>query len=113
MQTIGERAKSYVKDCELQGMEASRAEFDYIAGAKEERILLTEWKNGREVSPEVGERVLCKTNGGDVFIGFKRTDGRWSLVGTALIGEDRYISWRPIHECELPKYYGDDDGRAE
>jgi hypothetical protein len=113
MQTIEERAKSYVKDCELQGMEASRAEFDYIVGAKEEHLLLTEWKNGREVSPEVGERVLCKTNGGDVFIGFKRTDGRWSLVGTALIGEDRYISWRPIHECKLPKYYGDDDGRAE
>lgn len=43
MQTIGQRAKSYVKDCELQGMEASRAEFDYIVGAKEERILFAEW----------------------------------------------------------------------
>lgn len=114
METIAQRAKSYVKDCELQGMEASRAEFDYIAGAKEEHILLTEWKNGRELSPEVGEKVLCKTTCGEVYIGCKRADGRWSLVGTGLIGEDRYISWRPIHEFELTKkFYGDDDGRAE
>lgn len=42
MQTIEERAKSYVKECELQGKEARKAEFDYIVGAKEERILLTE-----------------------------------------------------------------------
>lgn len=113
MQTIEERAKSYAEGCELQGKEARKAEFDYIAGAKEEHILLTEWRNGQEVSPEVGKRVLCKTKsfGGEVYIGCKRADGYWSLVGTGLIGEDRYISWRPIHECELPKYYGD-DGRA-
>jgi hypothetical protein len=42
MQTIEERAKSYVEGCELQGKEARKAEFDYIAGAKEERILLCE-----------------------------------------------------------------------
>lgn len=42
METIKERAKSYVKGCELQGLEARKAEVDYIAGAKEERILLTE-----------------------------------------------------------------------
>lgn len=42
MQTIAERAKSYVEGCELQGKEARRAEFDYIAGAKEERILVCE-----------------------------------------------------------------------
>ena len=42
MQTIAERAKSYIEGCELQGKEARKAEFDYIAGAKEERILLTE-----------------------------------------------------------------------
>ena len=111
MQTIEERAKSYAKQC--RAIVPEICAFDYTSGAKEEHILLTEWKNGRDVSPEVGERVLCKTSGGDVFIGFKRADGRWSLVGTGLIGEDRYISWRPIHECKLPKYYGDDDGRAE
>ena len=109
MESIEERAKSYDEVCELQGKEARKAEFGYIAGAKEEHLLLTEWRNGREISPEVGQRVLCKTTGGEVFIGCKRTDGRWSLVGTGLVGEDRYISWRPIHECELPKYYGDDD----
>lgn len=43
MQTIEERAKSYVEGCELQGKEARKAEFDYIAGAKEERILVVEW----------------------------------------------------------------------
>ena len=42
MESIEQRAKSYVEGCELQGKEARRAEFDYIAGAKEERILLTE-----------------------------------------------------------------------
>ena len=42
MQTIEERAKAYVEECELQGKEARKAEFDYIAGAKEERILLIE-----------------------------------------------------------------------
>jgi hypothetical protein len=42
MESIEERAKSYVEGCELQGKEARKAEFDYIAGAKEERILLTE-----------------------------------------------------------------------
>lgn len=43
MQTIEERAKSYVEGCELQGKEARKAEFDYIAGAKEERTLVVEW----------------------------------------------------------------------
>ena len=42
MESIAERAKSYVEGCELQGKEARKAEFDYIAGAKEERILLIE-----------------------------------------------------------------------
>lgn len=43
MESIEERAKSYVEGCELQGKEARRAEFDYITGAKEERILVVEW----------------------------------------------------------------------
>ena len=43
MESIEERAKSYVEGCELQGKEARKAEFDYIAGAREERILVAEW----------------------------------------------------------------------
>jgi hypothetical protein len=43
MESIEQRAKSYVEGCELQGKEARKAEFDYIAGAKEERILVVEW----------------------------------------------------------------------
>ena len=116
MQTIEQRAKSYVEGCELQGKEARRAEFDYTAGAKEEHLLLTEWRNGKDMSPEVGKRVLCKTNGGEVFIGFRRADGRWSLVGSGLIGDDAYICWRPIHQGNIRLenlYYGDDAGRPE
>lgn len=75
MQTIEERAKSYVEGCELQGKEARKAEFDYIAGAKEERILVTEW---------------LEKNVPQVVARFKTDFG-----------------------IELPKYYGDDDGRAE
>ena len=43
MESIEERAKSYIEGCELQGKEARRAEFDYTAGAREERILFVEW----------------------------------------------------------------------
>lgn len=75
MESIEQRAKSYVEGCELQGKEARKAEFDYIAGAKEERILVVEWLE-RNV-PQVVAR-------------FKADFG-----------------------IELPKYYGDDDGRAE
>ena len=75
MQTIAERAKSYVKGCELQGKEARKAEFDYTAGAKEERILVSEW---------------LERNAPQVVARFKADFG-----------------------IELPKYYGDDDGRAE
>jgi hypothetical protein len=75
MQTIEERAKSYVKGCELQGKEARKAEFDYIVGAKEERLLVTEW---------------LEKNVPQVVARFKADFG-----------------------IELPKYYGDDDSRAE
>ena len=54
METIAQRAKSYVKDCELQGKEAKIAEFDYIVGAKEERILFVEWLEKNE--PQVAEK---------------------------------------------------------
>ena len=43
MESIEQRAKSYIEGCELQGEEARKAEFDYIAGAKEERLLVVEW----------------------------------------------------------------------
>jgi hypothetical protein len=75
MESIEERAKSYVEGCELQGKEARRAEFDYIAGAKEERILVVEW---------------LEKNVPQVVVRFKADFG-----------------------IESPKYYGDDDSRAE
>ena len=75
MESIEERARSYSIGCELQGKEARKVEFDYIAGAKEERILVSEWLERN--APHVAAR-------------FKADFG-----------------------IELPKYYGDDDGRAE
>ena len=75
MESIVERAKSYVKGCELQGKDARKAEFDYITGAKEERLLVVEW---------------LERNVPQVVAIFKADFG-----------------------IELPKYYGDDDSRAE
>ena len=60
MESIAERAKSYVEGCELQGKEARKAEFDYIAGAKEERILCVEWLE-RNV-PQVVARFKAEFN---------------------------------------------------
>lgn len=75
MQSLEERAKSYTRDCRLVGIEAVRAELDYIAGAMEERILACEW---------------LEKNAPQIVVRFK-TD----------------------FVLELPKYYGDDDSRAE
>lgn len=90
MQTIEQRAKSYVEDCELQGKEARRAEFDYIAGAKEERILVCEqvvsW-----LADMVCEGVLETSNLPYAIARFKA-----------------YFKVEPTQ-----KYYGDDDSRAE
>ena len=90
MQTIEQRAKSYAEGCELQGKEARKAEFDYSAGAKEERILLTgqfeSW-----LADMVCEGVLETSNLPHAIARFKADFG--------------------IEPTE--KYYGDDDGRAE
>lgn len=43
MESIEQRVKSYIKGCSLRGNEARVAEFDYIAGEKEERMLVSEW----------------------------------------------------------------------
>jgi hypothetical protein len=75
MESIEQRAKSYVEGCELQGKEARKTEFDYTTGAKEERILVVEW---------------LEKNVPQVVTRFKADFG-----------------------IELPKYYGDDDSRAE
>ena len=110
MESIEQRAKSYAEGCELQGKEARKAEFDYIAGAKEERILLTEWNDAMRSCPDVSEMVLIKMPNGDKYVGWKRVDGYWHIVGSCILGEDKYIKWRRIHE---DVYYGDDDSRAE
>lgn len=76
MGSIEQRALSYARmaDCrDRREMELAR--LDYTAGAKEERILVSEWLERN--APQVVERF--KAN----------------------------------FDIELPKYYGDDDGRAE
>ena len=90
MESIEERAKSYVEGCELQGKEARKAEFDYTAGAKEERILVCEqvvsW-----LANMVCEGVLETSNLPHAIARFKAD-----------------FKVEPTE-----KYYGDDDGRAE
>lgn len=89
MESIEERAKSYIEGCELQGKEARKAEFDYIAGTKKERILVCEAVESW-LADMVCEGVLETNNLPRVIARFKTDFG-----------------------IELPKYYGDDDGRAE
>ena len=90
MESIAERAKSYVEGCELQGKEARRAEFDYIAGSKEERILLTEQFESW-LADMVCEGVLETNNLPRAIARFKAD----------------------FKDEPTKKYYGDDDGRAE
>ena len=118
MQTIEERAKSYVEGCELQGKEARKAEFDYIAGAKEEHLLLTEWKDVNKELPDTNRRVLVKTERDGVLMAcYGLTHkGRWFVYGFMQGQMPKVMHWRDINEGELPplpKYYGDDDSRAE
>jgi hypothetical protein len=121
MQTIEARAKLYVKGCELQGKEARKAEFDYIVGAKAERILLTEWKDASKELPSTALTVLgivqirdglnlYRTISYSKHLGWLCDDVNDCDVMPSWI---KVLFWRPIHECELPKYYGDDDSRAE
>ena len=90
MENIEQRAKSYVRDCELQGKEAKFAEFDYISGAKEERILV------REQVVSWLANMVCE--------GVLGTDNLPYAI--ARFKEDFKV--KPTE-----KYYGDDDGRAE
>lgn len=90
MQTIEQRAKSYVEGCELQGKEARKAEFDYIAGAKEERILVCEQVESW-LADMVCEGVLETSNLPRAIARFKAD----------------------FNAEPTKKYYGDDDGRAE
>ena len=90
MESIEQRAKSYVEGCELQGKEARKAEFDYIAGAKEERILVCEQVESW-LADMVCEGVLETNNQPRAIARFKADFG--------------------VEPTE--KYYGDDDGRAE
>ena len=122
MESIEQRALSYARmaDCrDRREMELAR--LDYIAGAKEEHLLLTEWKDAREELPNSCKTVLgivqvsdglnlYRTISYSKHLGWLCDDVNDCDVMPSWI---KVLYWRPIHESELPKYYGDDDGRAE
>ena len=91
MQSIEERALSYARmaDCRDR-REMELAKLDYIAGAKEERILLTEQFESW-LANMVCEGVLEASNLPHAIARFKAD-----------------FKVEPTE-----KYYGDDDGRAE
>lgn len=87
MQSLEERAKSYANHASAAMPEVCA--FDYIAGAKEERILVCEAVESW-LADMVCEGVLETNNLPRVITRFKADFG-----------------------IEFPKFYGDDDGRAE
>lgn len=109
MESIEQRARSYAEGCELQGKEARKAEFDYIAGAKEERILLTEWKDVSREKPKHRGWYLVKL--------YYEFEGEPDTIYLTAYWNDTYwcddhieryegceyentkvTHWRPIHE---------------
>lgn len=58
MKTIEDRARDYAKQCEATF--PNICAHDYAAGAKEEHILLTEWRDPDDDPPQHSHRVLVK-----------------------------------------------------
>lgn len=96
MRTIEERAKDYALQVGCFRPDLCAA--DYIAGAKEEHILLTEWHDATDKAPEVGERVLCKLTNGIIAVGLRRTDNLYMLDTQGILAAPKYVKWRKIHE---------------
>lgn len=122
MESIEQRAKSHVEDCELQGKEARRAEFDYTAGAKEERILLTEWRDASKELPSTEDTVLgiLQDRDKDRYVRTVSYSKQYGWLSNDVNDADimldwiKVLFWRPIHNFDPTQlYYGDDDGRAE
>jgi hypothetical protein len=64
--------------------------FDYYAGARDEQILLLEWKSAEEV-PDSDRQVLTKDRYGCYRVAYC-DGGRWSEEGVG--------KWREIRELE-------------
>lgn len=98
METIEERARSYVKQCRAAIPEICA--FDYTSGAKEEHILLTEWYDVKDKFPDTDRRVLVKTTQDGILMacyGLTHTD-RWFVYGFMQGQMPEVTHWREIHE---------------
>lgn len=102
---IEDRAKDYAKQCEAAFPDLCAA--DYTAGAKEEHILLSEWRDPDNDPPQHSYRVLVKlvlNNGGVLFTGGWYSDGSEPLDGSKGWSHDLYptfpdailIGWREV-----------------
>lgn len=98
---IWDRAHRYAE--EVDALDKVVCAFDYYAGAREEQILLLEWKSAEEV-PDTDRQVLTKDKNGCYRVAYCNGE-QWS--------EEGVLWWREIRELEDVKYYGDDDSRAE
>lgn len=70
----------------------------YIAGAKEERNLLTQWYNVEVNLPQPHHTVMVKTEDGDIHIGFLAREGGWYLDYRGFRITKEIVAWREIHE---------------
>lgn len=98
METIEERAKSYAMQVHCFRPDLCAA--DYIAGAKEEHILLTEWYDVKDKFPDTDRRVLVKTTQDGILMacyGLTHTD-RWFVYGFMQGQMPEVTHWREIHE---------------
>ena len=85
---IWDRAHSYAK--EVDAIDKVVCAFDYYAGAREEQILLLEWKSAEEM-PDSDRLVLTKDRY-DCYRVAYCDRGRWS--------EEGVLWWREIRELE-------------
>lgn len=82
------RAQSYAE--QVNAVDKVVCAFDYYAGAREEQILLLEWKSAEEV-PDSDRQVLTKDRYGCYRVAYC-DGGRWS--------EEGIEKWREIRELE-------------
>lgn len=82
------RAQSYAE--QVNAVDKVVCAFDYYSGAREEQILLLEWKSAEEV-PDSDRQVLTKDRYGCYRVAYC-DGGRWS--------EEGIEKWREIRELE-------------
>ena len=95
-QTIEQRAKEY--SMQVHSFRPELCAADYIAGAKEEHILLTEWNNAARTFPNHERKVLLMNRRAGVEYStgwYDRECEQWHVDDRTMIAVDY---WREIHE---------------